>query len=612
MGILDTFYILFKTDADSAADSIKKVDASADEAEKAVEGLDKAFGDAARGAKETAAATNQVGKAAASADVTAQRLSRSFMSMARTFAAPLLAAASFTGMSSLATQRASEIRELDRYSAKLNSSIADVDAFQRSIQGLGGQGASAIDSLTKLGEKVNEAFADKDSGARKDMQAWGVAFQDTEGRALGATAAMLELAGSLEKVSQAEALARIKKLGIEDATTIELLLKGRAEMERHIETQKEMGVVTEEQARITREYYRELGTAGNRLTSFGNKIVEMLLPGITRSIRAFNDILDWTRKNRGLVEGFFIGVAGVITAVYLPAIARAAFATAALLLPYLAIGAAVLAVGAAFALVYEDIKAFVDGHPSLIGRLAEDYEWIGTIVEALSKAIKWLLDVDVAGLDNIVKVLLGLAGLSAAASAVGLLTAAMNPLTAALLAFAGAFLLAKAGLEFLSKYDNLGDAVTGFILGDGPDGKVQANPRAEPGHIESGGYDEDGNFIYMDGNRRVDRPAENTTSGFTEDALDYKFMLQAQEAVRAGVRDAQTHINNAENSPMGAVTPGSIAAENNVHNETNVSVGSVVVHTQATDAKGVAAAVRSELTNQLRNAASDFDTGVVK
>jgi hypothetical protein len=120
---------------------------------------------------------------------------------------------------------------------------------------MGGESAAALDTLVKLGEKVNEAFADAESGARKDFAAWGLAFKDAGGQALGASEAMLELAGNLENVSRAEALARIKKLGIEDAATIDLLLKGRAALEQRIRAEKELGVVTEEQAANVREYY---------------------------------------------------------------------------------------------------------------------------------------------------------------------------------------------------------------------------------------------------------------------------------------------------------------------------------------------------------------------
>ena len=138
MSILDTFYILFKTNAAGAAEDIEDVDKASDKAEKGLKKVDKA----------------------------ADGVGQSFIAMAKQIAAPLLALASVGSLMNLAIGRAANIRQLDAVSAKLNSTVSDVDAFQRSIQGLGGEGAAALDSLVKIGEKVNEAFSDKESGAR--------------------------------------------------------------------------------------------------------------------------------------------------------------------------------------------------------------------------------------------------------------------------------------------------------------------------------------------------------------------------------------------------------------------------------------------------------------
>ena len=127
MSILDTFYILFKTNASDAADDIEEIDDASNKAEKGLKDVDKA--------------ANAVGQ--------------SFISMAKQLAAPLLALASVGSLVNIAMDRAAAVRELDAFSAKVNSSVSDVDAFQRSIKGLGGETAGAVDSLVKLGERVN-------------------------------------------------------------------------------------------------------------------------------------------------------------------------------------------------------------------------------------------------------------------------------------------------------------------------------------------------------------------------------------------------------------------------------------------------------------------------
>lgn len=389
MSVLETFYILFKSDADKAADGLKKVDQSADRAETSLKAADRATKGTATSATAAAASTGKLAGATAVADANAKRLAASFLLVAKAAAAPLLGLLTATGLANIATGRAEHIRELDQFSAKLNSTIGDVDAFQRSVQGMGGEGSKALDSLVKIGEKVNEAFADSESGARKDFEAWGLAFKDQEGNALGATDAMLALAASVEEVSRAEGLARIKKLGIEDAATIELILKGRSAVEGYMTTQKELGVVTEEQAEITREYYAALGTLGNQMTSFGNGIAATVLPVLTSLLEGLSGLATWVSENQTLVEGFMIGVAGAITAWLLPAMVRLAIAVAIATWPFLLMAAAVLAVGAAFALAYEDFKAWQDGQGSVLGELLGDYETFVAKVQALLDSLTW-------------------------------------------------------------------------------------------------------------------------------------------------------------------------------------------------------------------------------
>jgi hypothetical protein len=588
MSILDTFYILFKTDADEAAKDLKKVDDASDQAEAGLKKVDRA----------------------------ADGVGASFINMAKSIAAPLLALASFGSLMSIATARAADIRQLDQFASKLNSNVSDVDAFKRSITAMGGEASSAIDSLVKLGEKVNEAFSDKDSGARKDFKEWGLAFADTKGEALGASDAMLELAGNLENVSRAEALARIKKLGIEDAATIDLLLKGRRALEERIEAEKKMGVVTEDQARKVREYYAELGEVQNLLGSIGNQILGVFLPIASQAISIFGDAVKWMMENQRLVEGFFVGLATILTVKFTPAMVQAGIATAAALWPYLAIIATVAAVGAAFALAYEDVRAFMDGQPSLIGALAEKYEWFGKMIEDLSSVFGGLgeaIDATIAAADagelgNIAQTLLSLDGLEASALAIGSLTVALSPLARTLFMFALAFGAAKAGLDYLTNLKTDFEAEIAATV-------AQPNEAAKPGFVTTAGTDESGEFIYMDGNRRVDRPAPQPTEGFAPDAMDYKLQLMQAEGARieAQLMEAKKLLDGAASSPINGQTTQSLAppvTNNDIKN--TVNVGGVTVNTQATDAKGVAAAVDSALASKLRETASQFDDGVAR
>lgn len=603
MSILETFYILFKTDADDAAKDIEKVDKASD---KAAGGLNKM-------------------------DAAATGVGASFKRMAAAIVGPLLTLATAGAALNIAMARATAIRELDQFSSKLNSSISDVDAFQRSVKGMGGETAAALDSLVKIGEKVNEAFSDAESGAAKDFKAWGLAIKDAKGQALGASDAMLALAKNLEGVSKAEALARIKKLGIEDAATIDLLLKGRAALEARIRAEKELGVVTEGRAENVRRYYGELGRAQNALASIGNAILDALLPSMTKAIEVFGNLAEWVGRNKTLVTGFLIGVAGVITAVYLPAITAAAAATIAATWPFLAIGAAIAAVGAAFALAYEDVMAFLNGQPSLIGALAERYQVVADVIKFIGKTFR---GVKVAGLAFIDALKTGWAAFNSAAESASEATrafwASVEPIWAALKDLVGAVgdLIGRAGValgeklapglkrlgetfEQVKKFAvDLFEAIFGDIdeIGSKAEAAAALFSRAFTAAFEGikTAWDYTVGAI-VKGIQQLtgwlNSISFNTPSAGTP-ANDN--MSSAGGSIGAMINQGKTLTAAASGAAINTATPGAV----NTVNTSNVTVGNVTVNTQATDARAVAGAVRGELQKQLRGTAAQFDDGV--
>ena len=118
MSILETFYILFKTDADEAAKDIKKVD------------------DASDGAADGRGKMDDVSRA----------LAGSLAGLAKGLLASAAALFSVGSIMNVVVDRAAAVRELDQFSSKLNSSIEDVDAFQRSVKGMGDRKSTRLNS----------------------------------------------------------------------------------------------------------------------------------------------------------------------------------------------------------------------------------------------------------------------------------------------------------------------------------------------------------------------------------------------------------------------------------------------------------------------------------
>lgn len=234
----------------------------------------------------------------------------------------------------------------------------------------------------------------------------------------------------------------------------------------------------------------------------------------------------------------------------------------------------VVSLFSALALAVDDFLTYLRGGDSVIGNFVDSLaNFLGADPDAVASAIT-----------AIGTAALGLAG---AAAVMGTFTGAVWPLAAALGAFSAAFYLAKSGFDYLASLDAKGAEV-----------KAVDNPRSKPGYVEGGhGYDKDGKFIYMDGNRRVDRPDENPTAGFTKDALDYKFMLQNLEENRAkmeGGASAATVTNTlTDNSDKSTTVNVGGVTVNGVQN-VNAAVGSAVGSAVGGAAAGAARASRFE------------------
>jgi hypothetical protein len=194
----------------------------------------------------------------------------------------------------------------------------------------------------------------------------------------------------VEGLDKAQAVFKIKELGITDNRTVEMILKGRKELERLIAKQKEQGVLTKENAEHARKFTEAWGTLGNAMDNIGLGVSTRLMPAFTMVLEWLGTVAEWLGEHQNLLIGFFGAIAAVVMAVYLPAMISAAAATLAATWPIIAIIAIVAALAAAFALAYDDIMAFADGNDSMIGRIFDKYPKVKEIVYGIIDAFKFM------------------------------------------------------------------------------------------------------------------------------------------------------------------------------------------------------------------------------
>jgi uncharacterized membrane protein len=323
MSVLETFYILFKSDSSD----VKK---GAEEAKKATEQLD-----------------NSLKNVNKSAQVTGQ----GFFQLVK-------AATTFLGVAALAHKTLSGIQEANNYalqlsdaSRALNVNAADLDAWGNVVKQTGGSVEGFQSTLKGLSTHL------------------GVTAQT-------ALKVLPQLADSLQRMGHVRALRYGEMLGL-DTPTILLLEQGRREVDSLIKRQKELGTVSvrnTEDARKYRVAQVELDSAFRHLYL---TLAETVIPIFTKFYNFLTPIIEYISRHKDAVIGAFIGI-GIAAAIMLAPFIAANWVI-------IAVAAGIAGLIALFAILYEDVKAFMNGQSSLIGDILHKWPIVGEVVGGIFK-----------------------------------------------------------------------------------------------------------------------------------------------------------------------------------------------------------------------------------
>lgn len=233
MSILDTFYVLFKTDTSELKKGVEEADKEIQKVEQNLERLEH----------------------------TSDKVGESFHGLLQSVTALFAGFASFHAVLSGAEGAIESIRQVGQASRELNIDVSTLDAWGHAVQRAGGTAEGFQRSL--------EGLADH--------------FGTTNQIALQV---LPRLADMFNRLSPRNAQVYGKSLGLDQATIL-LLQQGRREVEDTIKQQQKFGLVTKEQVETTRKFDNALYDAGRAYQQFYRELAVPLLPGITQGINYF-------------------------------------------------------------------------------------------------------------------------------------------------------------------------------------------------------------------------------------------------------------------------------------------------------------------------------------
>jgi len=242
---------------------------------------------------------------------------------------------------------------LDRLSQNLSANVATVSAWSNAAELAGGSADGLQGTMDMLSKSQTELQLTGQSGLIPYFSALGLSLADTQGKAKPVNDLLLELSDRFSKMDRTTANNMGRMMGL-DQGTMQLLLKGRSEVELMIKRQKEFGAVTKKQAEESSRLKLAMTDSRQSFEAFGREILSAAMPAIEKFFAVMADFGAWMQENKEFVQTFL-----TIIAVGLGAVAAAT-------IPINLTVVAVLALAAAIAALWQDYQTFKRGGDSLI------------------------------------------------------------------------------------------------------------------------------------------------------------------------------------------------------------------------------------------------------
>lgn len=556
MTILDTFYILFDSDA-------SKLDKGLDESEKKAGGLLDKLG----------LIDKEGGKAGAK-----------LFELTTRAAGILGIGMSIAALAHGVKETAQAYDELGKLAARFRSTADAVDEFRDAAGLLGISEETSVGALKALDTAIQDTFLGM-GRAKKVFEEMNISVTDAHGKIKPTTEVMTELAGKMKDMERGTQIRVMERLGL-DPSMLKLFNADLVALQKRMaDVDRASGFNLEMAVKRSQEYMKAskgLSLEVNTLKMYLEKLVEgfkvssmpFFTEALTTATKYVRMFVDYLLKHSKFVEGFVIAIGGAIMYFLVPAAIKGALAVWAMIAPFALIGLAVVAVATAFALLYDDIMNFIEGGDSMIGHIVARWPIVGEILKAIGAQFVFFWDIAKA----VWNFLIGMFDDPAAA-----FEQFKSDVSAGIDRLIEHFPGLKEALAVVGDaFAAVGETVTGIW------DAIIASVRAAIA-------------VVMD--------AINTVAGAYNKAKSFLGFGGGDNA--GNVAAGQSMLNAASSSGLASQTSNSINNSRGGNKTTQVTVGKVEVKTAATDAEGISKAIGGSMQVQMRQAANNFDDGVL-
>lgn len=193
-----------------------------------------------------------------------------------------------------------------RLSKTLNMTTRETSAWQGAMEQTGGKAESANGALSGLTGEMNKFMLTGQASFLPVLNRLGIGLFDANKNLKTAGQLFLELSDAVKTMDPARAAAFLSMIPGMNQDTINLLVQGRAAVERYLESARKAGGTTEESGQAARDYQRDLANLERSATSLTRVLTSGFIPSLNGIFVSLTKILQLPAKD---VIGQFFKIA---------------------------------------------------------------------------------------------------------------------------------------------------------------------------------------------------------------------------------------------------------------------------------------------------------------
>lgn len=327
-------------------------------------------------------------------DKEVKKTENSFTTFAKYLNSLIVGYVGYKGMMSIANDFAKFNVEIENNTRLLGYNTMNVTNMGNALKRFGGDTNSVLNSLNSLSTALQDAKYG--SGALIEAsKKYGISFQNSNGSLMNAEQLLKSLTSQLGRYDKQTRMAIASQLGL-DNSLILAFEDGGKELNKLIQKQKELGMVSKNDYKISRDFNNALLDFKDTFQSLINMIGRFVLPFFTKILKTFTAFVDYLKRNKYLVISFFTAMTLALSPLIL-GLGKLAKSSMLAFAPFAKAGLII----AGLALVIEDIYFYFKGWDSVTGDLVKKLPALGVALEYIRPLVEGIFD----AFDNIVKFL---------------------------------------------------------------------------------------------------------------------------------------------------------------------------------------------------------------